>query len=641
MSHDRNAVRISAAVIILAFLVAVLRLWQLQVIEGRDMRKASEGNRFRVIDIYAPRGIIYDRNGIPLVKNAPSFNVSVTPGMLKKGGLEDIAALLSLSPSDIEKKIQAAGGSLEPVTLKEGLGFDELAKVEARLSDFPALQVDMNIERDYIYKDVASHLIGYIGRLTAQEEEDPEYSDVPKGGSVGQWGIERLYDRQLRGVPGKKLIEVDATGREIKVVGEVPPKKGKDLTLALDINVQMAAEKKFSSSAGAFVAINPETGEILGFMSKPSFDPNAFVNGISSADWEKLADDKEHPMLDRVFQSQYPPGSTFKIITAIAALESGAIKPTDKLNGPATFLLGRHVFHDWKKGGHGMLDVEHAIIQSCDTFFYQVGLKTGIEEIAKYARAFGLGRKVKLGLGYEATGLVPDTAWKERVYKCAWYPGDTVSSSIGQSYVLVTPLQMARLVGAVGTGGKFMPRLSFVKLAPGQQPVLDPVGQPISSSTIDLVRTALQGVVNEADGTAYRSRSQLVSFSGKTGTAQTVNGGKRYDSWFVGYAPSDNPEIALAVMAEQTAEEGASAAAPVAKDVIEAYIKEKEGKLAPGALLNGVSPEGALVNGTAKIINATAKTSGPLKGAAVNRMGTVRPLERDTVRTGGMANANR
>ncbi len=610
----------AAVVIILASFVAVVRLWQLQVIEGRDMRKASEENRFKVINIYPPRGIIYDRNGIPLVKNAPSFNVSVTPHMLKNGDVEQIAALLSLSPQDIEKKIQAARGSLEPVTLEEGLDFDELARVEARLSDFPALHVDVNIVRDYICKDVASQLIGYIGRINAQEEEDPEYSDVPKGEPVGQWGIERLYDRQLRGVPGKKLIEVDATGREIKVVGEIPPKKGKDITLALDINVQMAAEKKFSSKAGAFVALDPNTGEILAFMSKPSFDPNAFVNGISAADWKKLADDPEHPMLDRVFQSQYPPGSTFKIITAIAALESGAIKPTDKLNGPGTFVLGGHVFHDWKKGGHGMLDIKHAIIQSCDTFFYQVGLKTGIDEIAKYARAFGLGRSVKLGLGYVASGLVPDTTWKERVYKCPWYPGDTVSASIGQSYVLVTPLQMARLVGSVGTGGKFMPRLSFLKLKPGQKPVLDPVGLPVSSATINLVRAALQGVVNEPDGTAYRSRSSLVQFSGKTGTAQTVDGGKRYDSWFVGYAPSDNPEIALAVMAEQTPEEGASAAAPVAKAAIEAYIKEKEGKLAPGALLNGVSPSIAnAANAAAKIANRPlAKIAGPVNGLGEN-----------------------
>ncbi len=630
MSHDRHAIRISALVIGLAFLVAVIRLWQLQVIQGRDMRKASEGNRFRAIDIYAPRGIIYDRNGVPLVKNMPSFNVSVSPGMLKKGDLEEISALLSLSPADVEKKIREASGSLEPVTLKEGLGFDELATVESRLSDFPALQVDVNIVRDYMYKDVASQLIGYIGRITAQEQEDPEYSDVPKGESVGQWGIERLFDKQLRGVSGQKLIEVDATGREIKLVGEVPPKKGKDLTLALDVNVQMAAEKKFGDHAGAFVAIDPRTGEILGFMSKPSFDPNAFINGISSADWKKLSDDKEHPMLDRVFQSQYPPGSTFKIITAIAALESGAIKPTDKINCPGTFRLGRHVFHDWKKGGHGIIDIEHAIIQSCDVFFYNAGLRTGIDEIAKYARAFGLGQKVKLGLGYEASGLVPDTAWKQRVYKCAWYPGDTVSSSIGQSYVLVTPLQMARLVGSVGTGGVFMPDLSFTKLQPGQHPRLEPVGVPISSATINLVRTALQGVVNEPDGTAYRSRSSLVSISGKTGTAQTVNGGKRYDAWFVGYAPSDNPEIAVAVMAEKTLQEGASAAAPVAKDAIEAYIKEKEGKLAPGALLNGIAPSANLANGTAKNIIGTARPSGLANGSAAQKRAA-----------GGVANANR
>ncbi|MDA8090200.1 MAG: penicillin-binding protein 2 [Nitrospiraceae bacterium] len=601
MSLDRNTIKVSAFAIILAFLLAVVRLWQLQIIQGSDMRKASEGNRFRAINLYAPRGIIYDRNGIPLVKNAPSYSVSVTPGMMKQGDLEKIADLLSVDPSDLQKKIQTAKGSLEPVTLKGSLDFDELAKVESRLCDFPALQVNVDITRDYIYKDVASHLIGYIGKITAQEEDDPNYSDVPNGGAVGQWGIERLYDKQLRGVAGQKLIEVDATGREIRVVGEIPPKKGQDLTLALDINVQMAAEKKFTGAAGAFVAIDPRTGEILGFMSKPSFDPNAFVNGISSVDWKQLMDDKDHPMLDRVFQSMYPPGSTFKIITAMAALESGAVKPDDMVSCPPTFNLGRHVFHDWKKNGHGIISIKTAIIQSCDVFFYKAGLKTGIEEIAKYARAFGLGSKAGLGLGYEASGLVPDSAWKEHVYKSPWYPGDTVSSSIGQSYVLVTPLQMARLVGAVGTGGKFLPKLSFTKLNPGATPRLEPVGLQVSDQTIALLQAALQGVVNESDGTAYRSRSALVSISGKTGTAQTVNGGKRYDSWFVSYAPSADPEIALAVMVEHTLQEGASAAAPVAKDVIEAYIKEKEGKLAPGALCNTVVPgENPLIKGAAK-----------------------------------------
>ncbi len=586
MSLDSRKIKATAIVMVLAFMVAVVRLWQLQIIQGADLRKASEDNRLRIIQLYAPRGIIYDRNGIPLVKNVPSFGVSLTPGMEKPGDLQRIAALLALTPDEIEKKLRQSGGPLEPVELKQGLDFDQLAQVEARLSDFPELQVDVDITRDYIYGDVASHLIGYIGKLTASEEDDPQYAGVPKGGYAGQWGIERVYDRRLRGVPGQKLIEVDAMGRELKVVGEIPPKKGNNITLALDINVQLAAEQKFGDRPGAFVAIDPKTGEVLGFMSKPSFNPNAFVNGISADDWKQLAGNKEHPMLDRVFQSQYPPGSTFKIITAIASLESGAVKPADKLNCPGTFCLGRHVFHDWKKGGHGIINIKTAIIQSCDVFFYNMGLRTGIDTIARYARAFGLGGKVRLRLGYQKTGLIPDTAWKEKVTHQKWYPGDTVTAAIGQGYVLVTPLQMARLMGAVGTGGKFLPDLRLLKLAPGDDPQETPVGIKVSPDTMQLVQAALKGVVNEPDGTAYRSRSQLVSISGKTGTAQTVNGGKKYDAWFVAYAPSDDPDIALAVMVEHTPQEGASAAAPVAKSAIEAYYLEKKGVENPAVLAN-------------------------------------------------------
>ncbi len=586
MSLDSRKIKAAALAMALAFVVVLVRLWQLQVIQGADLRKASESNRLRIIDLYAPRGIIYDRNGIPLVKNVPSFDVFMTPGMANPADLPRIAALLGLAPGDIAKKLGSAGGPLEPAELKQGIDFAQLARLSARLSDFPELQVDVDITRDYIYGDVASHLIGYIGKLTENEEDEPEFAGVPKGGYAGQWGIERLYDRELRGVPGQKLIEVDAMGRELKAVGEIPPKKGRDITLALDINMQLAAERKFGDKTGAFVAVNPKTGEVLGFMSKPSFNPNAFVNGISADAWRQLADNKDHPMLDRVLQSQYPPGSTFKIMTAIAALESGAVKPEDKLNCPSTFRLGRHVFHDWKKGGHGIINIKTAIIQSCDVFFYNMGLRTGIDTIARYARAFGLGRKVRLGLGSEKPGLIPDTAWKQKATGQKWYAGDTVSAAIGQSYVLVTPLQMARLIGSVGTGGEFLPDLRLLKLAPGQDPRREPVGIKVSPETMQLVQAALKGVVNEPDGTAYRSRSQLVSFSGKTGTAQTINGGKRYDAWFVAYAPSDNPEIALAVMVEQTREEGASAAAPVAKDAIEAYIMEKKGKEDPAVLAN-------------------------------------------------------
>ena len=600
-------IKAAALLVVLAALIALARLWQLQVIQGSGFRKASENNRLRVVDIFAPRGIIYDRNGIPLVKNVPSFDVYLIPDMMKNPeDVPRIAALLGLTPGDVADKLRQTG-RLVPVELAQGLDFNQLAEVSARLSDFPELQVRVDITRDYIYGDVASHLIGYIGKITAAEEKDPEFAGVPNGGFVGQRGIERLYDRQLRGVPGKRLIEVDAMGHELKVVGDIPPKKGKDITLALDIKVQLAAEKAFGNNAGAFIAMDPKTGEVLGFMSRPAFDPNEFVGGISAANWRRLAENKEDPMLDRVLQCQYPPGSTFKIITAMAALGSGAVTPEEKIDCPGALWLGGHAFHDWKKGGHGIINIRTAIIQSCDVFFYKMGLRTGIDTIARYARAFGLGRKVPLKLGPQMPGLIPDTVWKKKVTGQPWYPGDTVTAAIGQGYVLVTPLQMARLVGCVGTGGKFLPEPRLLKLSPGQQPRLDPVGIHVNRAIVDLVRSGLEGVVNEPDGTAYyHARSKLVSISGKTGTAQTVNGGKRYDAWFVAYAPSDDPRIALAVMVEQSRLEGAGAAAPVAKAAIEAYFTHPVPAQAPANLNSPVNGPGNPVKSPVNLINGPA-----------------------------------
>ncbi len=557
-----------------AFLVLVVRLWQLQVISGKELRKESEENRLRVVDIYAPRGIIYDRNGIPLVKNMPNFSVSVIPERLKTANIQGISALLGLDPAWLTRTLAAASRSVEPVKIKDDLSFDDLARVEARLSDFPELTVDVGISRDYIYGQTAAHLIGYIGRLTPAQAESPEYAGVSKNSFAGQWGIEKLYDKQLRGVDGKKLIEVDAMGREIKQVGEVPPKKGQDLTLALDIKMQMAAETAFANHTGAFVAINPNTGEILGFMSKPSFDTNEFVPSISAANWKALIMDDKQPMLDRVFQSAYPPGSTFKIITAMTGLETGIINTGTKFNCPGFFDLGNHVWHCWRHRGHGDISVHNAIVQSCDVFFYNVGIRTGIDPIAKYAKAFGLGRKVGLGLGPESSGLIPDTQWKEDVRKQKWYPGESLNCAIGQGYVLVTPLQMARMIGAVGTGGTFMPKLTFLKQPANAKPVDDPIPVHISQNTIDIIKSALAGVVNDPAGTAYRSRSSIVSISGKTGTAQVAAGvHAQTNAWFVAYAPSAKPEVALAVVAEK-AGEGASSAAPVAKAAIEAYMKD-------------------------------------------------------------------
>ncbi|MDA8169101.1 MAG: penicillin-binding protein 2 [Nitrospiraceae bacterium] len=606
MSSDRHHIKTITVLVAAAFLVVLVRLWQLQVIQGRDLRQASENNHLRITPIMAPRGIIYDRNGTPLVKNSPEFGISVIPEMIKSANVNGIAALLGMDPADVARKLKAGAGSLDPVKLKEGLTYPELARIESRLSDFPELTVDVDIVRDYIYGDVAAHLIGYIGKINDRQVKEPAYKDVPKNGFVGQWGIEKLYDQQLRGVTGQRIIEVDALGRELKVLGDVPPKKGRDLTLALDLNIQLAAEKQFGDRTGAFVAINPNTGELLALMSKPAFDPNKFVMGISRKDWQDLMQGDAHPMLDRAFQSQYPPGSTFKIITAMAALESGSVTPDQKFTCTGGYPMGGHVFHCWRHKGHGPINIYKAIVESCDVYFYNAGLRTGIDRIAQFARAFGLGKPVGIRLGSEKSGLIPDTAWKEKARHQKWYPGETLNASIGQGYVLVTPLQMARMMGAVGTGGRYLPDLHFLKQQPNTRPDVQPISLHVSSSTMDLVRSALAGVVNDVGGTAHASKSALVAYSGKTGTAQASSGLHSADhAWFVAYAPSDNPQIAMSVLVEKGGH-GASAAVPVARKAIEAYIEETRPKppvitARNAGMVNGaVFSRGIVSNGAAQ-----------------------------------------
>jgi penicillin-binding protein 2 len=571
---DRHNIKVVAFFICAGFVLAVVRLWQLQVLEGRALRQASEENHLRITSLLAPRGIIYDRNDIPLVKNSPNFCVSLLPDVAQRGDLPAIASLLDMPLEELEKKFDSIEGDVEPVRLKEGLSFEDLSRVEARLSDFPELVVDVDIARDYIYGSLASHLIGYIGKLSPLQAKNPAFADLPREGLTGQWGLEKLYDKDLRGTAGKRMIEVDALGRELRVVGEEQPIKGKDLHLGLDINLQMAAETAFGNRAGAMVAINPKTGELLGFMSKPEFDPNKFVFGLKPEDWKALADDERHPMLNRVIQSQYPPGSTFKIIGAIAALESGLLTPDSKFTCRGGLALGSHVFGCWKKGGHGTINMHQALVESCDVYFYNVGMTIGVDRIARYARAFGLGSRAGLGLGSEKSGLIPDTEWKRVTRNQPWYMGETLNVAIGQGYVSVTPFQMVRMMAAIANGG-MLPFITFTK---SDLPLKgQPVGLPVKESTYEFVRSALAGVVNDPGGTArLAAHSSIVTIAGKTGTAQTTNSKKgKDDAWFVAYAPVENPEVAIVVMVENGGH-GASAAAPIAKKAIEAFMQSKK-----------------------------------------------------------------
>ncbi|MBI5674535.1 MAG: penicillin-binding protein 2 [Nitrospirae bacterium] len=580
---DRRIV-ISIYIVIAIFCAFLVRLWDLQVIKGEKYRKLAESNRLRVVETPAPRGIIYDRNNLPLVRNIQSFDISFDRENLPKDheSLASLGRLIGLEPEDVMARIKKGGkGSLEPVRLKQNATFKDVAMAEARRIDFPGLQVDVTVSRDYIYGQLAGHVIGYLGRLTLAQASSPEYDDVPREAFVGQWGTEKNYDTLLRGTAAKKIIEVDAVGRVIKDMGINDPVKGRDIRLTIDKNVQQEAEKNLLGSTGAVVVLNANTGEVLALASAPAFDPNLFAKGINYRDWQALLNDPQKPLLNRAIQSQYPPGSTFKIVSAIAALEEGVITDSTSFNCSGSINFGRR-FRCWKDGGHGGgVDLYRGLVGSCDVYFYEIGKRISIDKLARYAFDFGLGEPTGIELEGERSGTVPTTEWKLKTKKEKWYRGETLNAVIGQGYVTATPIQMARLVTAAVNGGKlYRPHiLKDFFFENNTEKRLN-----LSAENIYLLKRALAGVVTE--GTGGRARSKLVSIGGKTGTSQVIAMPEkrsanpeeyRDHAWFVAFAPVDNPEIAVAVFVEHGGH-GGSAAAPIAKNVIEKYFNCKLGK---------------------------------------------------------------
>lgn len=570
-------IKIAGFVVMAVFILLVTRVWFLQIINGEKYRNISENNRLRIIKTPAPRGIIFDRNNTPLVKNIPVFSVSVNPENIDMINRDELAQALGIPVEEINAKFDKKdNSSFIPLKLKHGLGYHEVAKIEARKSDFPGLFVETEIGREYMFGKTGGHVIGYLGKITPEQIKDPSLKNFPPDALIGQWGIEALYDAELRGTPGERIIEVDAIGREMRLVQQRQAVKGQDITLSIDINIQYAVEESFGTKAGALIAVKPETGEVLALESLPSFDPNLFAGGVMSESWKELIEDKKKPMLNRALQSQYPPGSTFKIITAIAGLEEKVITPDTRVNCTGGLSYGRWTFGCWKKGGHGAVNLHKALVESCDVYFYEVGKRLGIDKIHHYASALGLGAPTGASLYpiRERSGLIPSTTWKKEKRKQPWYLGETYNASIGQGYVTVTPVQMAVMLAAVLNGGHVNAPTFIKDAAPKIKNSF-----AISEETRRLVIDALAGVVNEAGGTARGAQSSIAITGGKTGTAQVVSkgkeaGGKFKDhAWFVAFAPVEKPEIAMTVFVEHGGHGGATAA-PIAKKAIEAYFKK-------------------------------------------------------------------
>jgi penicillin-binding protein 2 len=571
-------------VVVVIFTVFVFRLWDLQVIKGKRYRDIAENNRLRVVGISAPRGIIYDRYMNPLVRNIPSFDISVTGGDLSVDDrtMTALGKLIGLDPGVIKKNIVTGQRTpFQNIKLKMGVTFEEVARVEAGKIDFPGIQIDAVIDREYSHGNFASHLIGYLGRLNREQSVSPEYEGVPSTAFIGQRGVEKIYDSLLRGTAGKRFLEVDATGNVIRTAGVQYPVKGDDITLTIDLTVQSEAEKSLKGMTGAVVVLDAENGEILAMASSPSFDPNVFARGISYSDWKGLVLHPGKPLLNRAIQSQYPPGSTFKIITAFAALEEGLITDETRFNCKGSIKFGRD-FRCWKSRGHGLADLYRAIVESCDVFFYEIGKRLSIDTLARYALGFGLGVPVGIELEDERAGIVPSTDWKLKCKKEKWYRGETLNTVIGQGYLTATPIQVARFLAAAINGGKVL-RPHILKKEDGADNIIRRMD--LKAGNVEFIRRSLVGVVEESDGTGNLARSEIVGIGGKTGTTQVIGKSERTGriperfrdhAWFMAYAPVDDPRIVIAVFVEHGGH-GSTVAAPIAKRVIEAYFRRHSG----------------------------------------------------------------
>ena len=560
--------------------VLLLQFWLLQGVNSKKYRELAENNRIRTLSIAAPRGTLTDRNGHILAENKPAFKIVVTMG--PAASVENIsgplASLLKIDEAEIRQKLEKPRAAYQPVTIKPKASFEDVAAVEARRREMPEVTVEVVPVRSYPQARRAAHVVGRVGEVTDRQLKQPAFADFEPGRVVGQSGLEALYNDALTGTDGLRRVVVNSRGVEVELSEDQPARAGGTVELTLAADLQAVMEEAFKDRAGSAVALDPFTGEILGLVSSPAFDPNSFSSGIERTLWESLTRDPETPLFNRAVQGQYAPGSLFKVVVATAGLEEGLITPETTVFCPGYASIYGHVFKCNRPAGHGIVSLARALSESCNVFFYQLGARLEIQRLAAYARKFGLGSLTAVDLPNEASGLIPDPAWKERLFKAPWYPGETISVSIGQGQVLATPLQMARMMAVIANGGRLV-QPHIVRLVSGKPvPYEPPRSLGLKPSTLAAIRKGLFMAVNSG-GSAQRAQISDLVVAGKTGSAQVVSSSKlkkdidtiQPRAWFAGFAPLDNPRIALAVLVDHGGSGGA-AAAPVALTILEKFF---------------------------------------------------------------------
>ncbi len=587
----RRLISLAIAVSVLFFLL-LLRLWYLQIVKMETFQDLSESNRLRLVPVAASRGTIMDRNGAIMVDNTPSFSVSVLPQEVtdKDVLIERLSGLIGVSPTELREKWEKSSrrGRYRPIILASGITRDQLEILEENSMFLPGVDVEMYPIRDYPHGILAAHLLGHLGEMSEQEMASPRFKDYNPGDYVGKSGIERSWEKDLHGVDGGRQIEVDARGRFLRTVSEKAPTTGNSLILTVDLELQKQAEAAFGEQAGAAVALDVNSGEILAFVSNPGFDPALFAGKLSSQQWKAYLEDKRHPLENKALKGQYPPGSTFKIVTAIAGLEEGLINESTTVHCSGSYKFGNRAFGCWNRHGHGAVSLRKALRESCDVYFYRLGERLGVDRIAKYSKMLGLGDTYGIGLDNEKGGLIPTSEWKVKRFGKKWLAGETLPVSIGQGYVLATPVQLAVMTATVANQGTiYRPHLVKKVVSPEGKALREYQPQILSRASVHpeswkAVSRGLFAVVNERGGTGGRARLYEVAVAGKTGTSQVVKLRKgkgipyqfRDHALFVAYAPVEKPEIAVAVVVEH-GEHGGSAAAPIAGKILRKYFEGK------------------------------------------------------------------
>lgn len=579
----------------LVFMGLSTRLVYLQLVQGERYTFLSENNRVRLKRVPGTRGMIYDRNGELLVDSRPSFDLIFVPEDAKEPEqtLRELAGWLGW---DVDELLQTyddnkSRSAFDEIVLGRDIEWASVVAVETHQLDLPGVSLRVRPRRNYTDGPIAAHILGYMGEINQRQLKNYKDQGYLVGDEIGQSGLERRWEDVLRGQHGGQQVEVDALGRRVRVLHQVNDVPGYTVHLTLDRQLQQTAYEALQGKEGTIVAIDVNSGAILALASTPAFDPNVFARGIKGNEWSALVNDRLRPLSNRATQGQFPPGSTFKIVMFIAGLEEGVVDPDAPISDPGFFRFGNRDFRDWKPGGHGLVNLHRSLVESCDTYYYQLGAKLGVDKIAKWARAFGLGEKTGIALDDERSGTIPDTAWKMKRYRQPWFPGETLSVAIGQGYVTVTPLQLANMMAAVANGGKlFQPRL-VSKIESVDGATVREFGPELirtielKPDTLNRLHNALADVVKA--GTGGMARSPLIEVAGKTGTAQVVEMKGAYlkteqlsrfnrdHAWFVSYAPVQSPQIAVAVLVEHGGH-GGDAAAPMAKKVFEKFIEQQK-----------------------------------------------------------------